>query len=774
MGSRGERFIVNVLEETLVRVRHLPDGEARLDRTWTVVDRSGDTPWEGRNRDDLTPFSLPPFQLEQHPHSVTLQTKSLELAIHTGEFRIDWKTAGGIPLTADLKGRAYPYDLASPAVFHYLKCQPEEHYFGFGEVSGEFNKAGRQIQLRNVDALGYDAKTGGPLYKHFPFYITYNAQHKIAYGIYYDNLSNTVFDLGQEKDNYFPPFRSYRADSGDIDYYFIYGPTIEAVVEKFTMLTGRMALPPRWSLGYLASSMKYTEAPDAQAQLKEFIQLCRQHDIPCSLFHLSSGYTLGDDGNRYVFEWNRQRFPDPAGMVKDFHQAGIRLAANIKPALLTTHPHFSEVQAAGGFIRQAASDDPQLSFFWGGEGAHIDFTSPSGIGWWKKQVKSSLLDLGIDCTWNDNNEYEIWDDEARCSGFGKSLRTGQIRPIQTLLMMRASREAQQEANPGLRPFSISRAGCPGMQRYVQSWSGDNFTSWETLKYNIPMGLGISLSGMPNSGHDVGGFAGPLPDPELFVRWVQNGIFQPRFTIHSWKMDGEANEPWMYPQVLPQIRSAIHLRYRLMPYLYSLLVEASQTGHPLLRPLVYRFPDDPKVIDESFDFMIGPSLLVASILEPGQTQRPVYLPSGQRWLNFYTQEWLEGGQNHPVSAPLEYIPLFMPESSLLPMGNVVHSFNGQSDDLRCIYLCPHKDQGESSFDLYEDDGESMDYAAGSYTRIHIDLHCSAYSIEIALVFNPYTFQLPYKNIEFVLPLGEERPLKVELFTREWIDETGRRH
>ncbi len=774
VGARDERFTVNILEETIVRVRHLPNGKARLDRTWTVVDSSGDTPWQGRRRDDLSSFSLPGFQCTEHPHSLSITTHALALTIHTGEFHINWKTSDGFDLASDLKGRSYPYDLASQAVFHYMERRPSDHYYGFGEVSGELNKAGRQIQLRNVDALGYDAQNGGPLYKHFPFYITYNPEQKIAYGLFYDNLSSTVFDLGQEKDNYFPPFRSYRADAGDIDYYFILGPSIAEVVEKFSTLTGRMALPPRWSLGYLGSSMKYTEAADAQAQLTQFIDLCRTHDIPCSLFHLSSGYTLGEDGNRYVFEWNRQRFPDPAGMTEEFHQAGIRLAANIKPALLTSHPRFAEVQAAGGFIRQVSLDEPQMSFFWGGEGAHIDFTNPAGIEWWKTQVKSRLLDTGIDCTWNDNNEYEIWDDDARCNGFGEELKTGQVRPIQTLLMMRASREAQQQANPSQRPFSISRSGCPGMQRYVQTWSGDNFTSWETLKYNIPMGLGLSLSGMPNTGHDVGGFAGPLPEPELFLRWVQNGIFQPRFTIHSWKMDNQANEAWMYPEVLPQIRAAIHLRYRLIPYLYSLLVEASQSGHPLIRPLVFSYPDDPKVVDESFDFMLGPSLLVASVLEPGQLKRPVYLPKGQRWLNFYTQEWLEGGRTHNVDAPLDYIPLFMPEGSLLPMGNVVHALTGQRDDLRRIYLCPCRGAGESQFDLYEDDGESIQYAVGNFTRIHIVLRCTPTYIEIAMEYKPYAFDLPYKEIEYVLPFGEERPLKVELLKREWIDETGRRH
>ncbi len=239
------------------------------------------------------------------------------------------------------------------------------------------------------------------------------------------------------------------------------------------------------------------------------------------------------------------------------------------------------------------------------------------------------------------------------------------------------------------------------------------------------------------------------------------------------MDNQANEAWMYPRscrrsVPPFICATVDA----LPL--QSIGGSVPKGHPLIRPLVFSYPDDPKVVDESFDFMLGPSLLAASVLEPGQLKRPVYLPKGQRWLNFYTQEWLEGGRTHNVDAPLDYIPLFLPEGSLLPMGNIVHSITGQIDDLRRIYLCPSRGAGESQFDLYEDDGESMQYAVGNFTRIHIVLRCTPTYIEIAMEYKPYAFDLPYKEIEYVLPFGEERPLKVELLKREWIDETGRRH
>ena len=155
-----------------------------------------------------------------------------------------------------------------------------------------------------------------------------------------------------------------------------------------------------------------------------------------------------------------------------------------------------------------------------------------------------------------------------------------------------------------------------MHRYVQTWSGDNSTSWETLKYNIKMGLGLALSGISNTGHDIGGFSGPAPDPELFVRWVQFGVFMPRFSIHSWNDDGSVNEPWMYPEVTPVVRDLIKFRYRLIPYFYYTLWRYHRHYEPMIRPTFFDFPDDPRCWLESDDMMVGNSLLASPVVEPG--------------------------------------------------------------------------------------------------------------------------------------------------------------
>ncbi len=749
-GTDGERIKLDVLNHDLIRVRHWPDGKPRLNRTWWLAD----SPREGRHRDDLSAFPLPDFNLNPADGGFALHTNVLQLHIHTGNFRIECADTNKHIFHADARVRAYAYDRRGQAVFHYLQRHRDEYYYGFGEKAGPLDKSGMRMIMQNVDAFGYNAETSDPLYKHIPFYITFIPALDIAYGLFYDNMSTCIFDMGREVNALHGSYsRHYQAQDGDLDYYLIYGPTFEAVVEKYTALTGRPILPPRWSLGYLGSTMKYTESPDAQEQLKQFVDLCQEHDIPCDMFHLSSGYTTDAEGRRCVFTWNRDRIPAPTQMVAHFQQAGIQVGANIKPYLLQTHPLYSDLLAKGGFVR-SANQGPEVNLFWSSgdyqfePGGYIDFTNLAGYEWWKQHATSALLDYGIEVLWNDNNEFEVLDDEAECDGFGKPIRMAMARPLLTLLMARASFEATQAHQPKRRPFVLSRAGCPGIQRYAQTWSGDNDTSWNALRYNIPMGLGLSLSGLPNNGHDVGGFAGPKPEPELFVRWVQNGIFHPRFCIHSHNSDGTVNEPWMYPEVLSIIRETIKFRYKLLPYLYSLFFESYLTGHPITRPMVYHFAHDSHCHRESFDFMLGPNILVASVLEPDARTRSVYLPQGTGWYDFHTGDWYEGGQYIEVAAPLERIPLFVPEGGIIPM---------IEDNKMRTYIFPHREAGHGAFTMIADDGISLGYQRGDYATVQIQMSSTPEAIQLKAGADQSQYELEYNSIDFRLPPHETRPV-----------------
>jgi alpha-glucosidase len=427
--------------------------------------------------------------------------------------------------------------------------------------------------------------------------------------------------------------------------------------------------------------------------------------------------------------------------------------ANVKPCLLTDHPAYADVAARGGFVRNARDGSPVLAPFWDGEGSNVDFTNPSGIAWWQDGLTREVLGYGFDASWNDNNEYGIWDDAGCSHGFGEAIPIHRSRPLHALLMTRATAEAQAAHRPDERPFTVTRAGPPGIQRYAQTWSGDNTTSWKLLRWNIRMGLTMSLSGMFNAGHDVGGFAGPVPEPELLVRWVQNGAFSPRFIMNSWKPDGMFNSPWLHPEVLPLIRDAIRFRYRLMPYLYSLYRRAATHGEPMLRPTFFDFEADPRTLADGDDFMLGPNLLVASVVEPGARRRTVYLPNGpSRWLDFWSGRPYASGREVDVPAPLGIVPLFVPAGGMIPLTDS-NAFDALHDELsRQLRIYPARGDGESAFVLYEDDGVSRRPEDGEFAEIRFELRSTPRSIELrAQRGGNYAVQAPIR----VVLMGTER-------------------
>ena len=527
----GWRSRVYVLADDLIRVVFLHNGQLKEPRTWMVAPDGIDVPWEGRDRLDTSAFPRPDLSLAQSDGEITVTTSKLALAIALHPFGLrciyDGKT-----FAADRSTYSYEWSERTGVIRHSMARAPPDRFYGLGDKTGPLDKHGRRLRTLALDALGYDAETSDPLYKHWPFMIGRDEASGIAFGLFYDTLSPVTFDLGCEHDNYHGLYRYAEIDDGDLDYYVFVGPAIRDVVRKFTELTGRMAFGPRWSLGYANTAMSLTDAPDAQAQLAAFVDRMTEHRIPLSSFHFGSGYTsIGR--RRYVFTWNLNKFPAPRAAIEKFKESNARVVVNLKPCLLDDHPAYRAVAARGAFINDAATGRPCVSQFWDGEGAHVDFTHPEGIRWWQENLRNEVLDYGIDAGWNDNNEYEIWDDSGVSHGFGDALPIRRSRPLQALLMTRATTEAQAAHRPGERVYTVTRAGPPGIQRYAQTWSGDNTTSWHTLRWNLRMGLTMSLSGMFNIGHDVGGFAGPVPDPELLVRWVQNGVFSPRFIMNSW-------------------------------------------------------------------------------------------------------------------------------------------------------------------------------------------------------------------------------------------------
>lgn len=723
---------VFVLEDDIVRLLVLPEGQLRMPRTWAVAPGLADLPPEGRDRFDLSGFALPPFTVAGDSAELQIQTRRVRLRIALAGLFCRWDTlvkGQWRHAMADRPTQAYNFGWWDQRVYHYLQRERGERYYGLGERAGDANRAGQRYRMCNLDPMGYSARHTDPLYKHIPFYVTRKPATGASHGLFYDTLSECCFDMGREMDNYHGPYRYFVAEQGDLDLYFIAGEAPADITRRYTWLTGRPIFAPRHALGYSGSTMSYTDAPDAQVRMDEFLQRCAEHDIPCDSFHLSSGYTsIG--AKRYVFHWNRDKFPDPAGFTRRWREHGVRLCPNIKPALLRDHPLYTEA-AQAGLLVQDPDGSPTAVQFWDDTGAYLDFTNPATIAWWKQRVTESLLAIGMAATWNDNNEYEIWSEQARIHGFGQPRAAREARPLQTLLMMQASHAAQTAHAPRERPWLVSRSGMPGMQRYVQTWSGDNHTSWETLRYNIRMGLGLAVSGISHTGHDVGGFSGPAPEPELWLRWVQFGVFMPRFSIHSWNDDGSVNEPWMYPDVTPQVRELIHLRSRLLPYLYHLLWRYHSHFEPMIRPTWHDFPDDRQCDEENDDMLLGPNLLVAAVVEPGRYERRVWLPGAGGWYDWRSGALHDAGQWVTLPAPLDGPPpLLAREGCTVPL-NIADIGFRKTEDERGFRVFPHRGAGHFEAESFEDDGHTVDSLDGHHGHWALAVESDAARLHITV-------------------------------------------
>jgi alpha-glucosidase len=700
--KEGGSLTVRLLGGSLARVTLKPAQGFKEPRTWAIAPLPSmpgaeglkaasssplthDVPWQGRERESLEGFDLPSIQVNEA--TLSLSTQRLRVDLQTHPLRLSWHDARVKPvldsaqattpsasaasslIAADRVTSGYMSEQRTGAVRHYLErvvgkdhTAVERHY-GLGDKTGRLDLTGRRLRTGGMDSIGYDAETGDPLYKHWPFTLSRTANGQWL-GMYYDTLTTCTFDFGCEHDNYHGFYRYVEIDDGDLDYYLMVGDSPAEVLAQWLRLIGGTHLPPAWSLGFAQTAMGLADAPDAQAQLDQFIDKVKAHHVPISSFHYGSGYSSRGK-KRYVFTWNQSKFPDPKKLNAKFQAQGMRLVANIKPCLLDDHPAYAEVKAAGGFIQNARTQEPIVEPYWDGMGSHLDFTKPSSVAWWQRHLKAQVLDYGIDAGWNDNNEYAILDDDAQSAGFGKSLPMHRSRPLHSLLMTRATFEAQQ-AHSKENAFTVSRAGSPGIQRYAQTWSGDNTTSWHTLKWNIRTGLQMSLSGLFNVGHDVGGFYGRIPDAELFVRWVQACALNPRMVMNSWKEGGVSNVPWMHPEVTPHVIAAIELRYQLMPYLQQCFERASSHHEPIIRPTFYDFPHDPACYADCDDFMLGADYLVAPVVQEGVRAKEVYLPqlnAGQHWRNFHTGEVLPSGQRHTVDAPLDRLPLFVRQAAI---------------------------------------------------------------------------------------------------------------
>ena len=652
----------------MMRVALYPSGQSEtLFPTYSVCPDDAVMPRHGRDR--LSTDGLDPL-----PQGDDLRIDDVNITVETENLRIEYRKDGKL-LFADRQGLAYNFEgELGEGSYHYITREEGEHIYGLGDKTGSVNKAGRRFRMETTDAMGFDASSSDPLYKQVPFYICRNSAG--SYGIFYDTYSNGVLDLGSEINNYYPPFKYAHFEEPVLVYYVLFG-TVSEILHRFMRLTGKASLPPEWSFHYAGSTMSYTDAPDADRQLRGFLEKIRSYDIDCGGFYLSSGYTqIGE--KRYVFHWNRDKIPSPEKLASDFLAQGIHFLPNVKPAFLTDHPLYGRIAENGWFLHYA-DGTPAVFPFWGGEGSYLDFTNDGAFDFWTECVKKELVDRGYDAIWNDNNEYDVRDADVFADGFGHPVRAKLIRPLFSLLMAMASSAAVPDEG---RRMAVSRSGIAGTERVAQTWTGDNRTSFPEFRSNHRMAMTMALSGFRLFGQDICGFAGPKPDRELFLRWIQYGLFTPRFVLHSWKEDGSVTMPWLYEDLMPAVQKLFRFRASLVPYLYSEANRAVETYAPLLSPLFLAFPDEP---DDSDFFLCGHAVLCCPVFDPGVKELTVDLPDADG--GWYREgKWYENTVTVP--SPPDDMPVFFIRSgSVLPLeedGVVFHIFPPEKGKMEYAY------------------------------------------------------------------------------------------
>ncbi|PLZ53296.1 TIM-barrel domain-containing protein, partial [Fischerella thermalis] len=606
------------------------------------------------------------------------------------------------------------------------RIETEENYYGFGERAGLLNQKGKRFTNWTTDSLDYTMLTDA-MYQAIPFFMA--LRQGVGYGLFFNTTFWSRFDVGVDQ----PDILRLETLGGELDYYIIYSPEPAEIVQTYTQLTGRMSLPPQWALGYHQCRWSY----DSESEVRQLVQQLRQRRIPCDVIHLDIDYMFG----YRVFTWNPRRFPDPQKLLSDLAEDGIKVVTIVDPGVKFEPQADYTVYAQGlekdYFIRRA---DGKVfhGYVWPGRAVFPDFLRPEVRQWWG-DLHRSLTDVGVAGIWNDMNEPAMNDRPFGDEGGQKIFfpmdapsgpddeRTtyAETHNLYGLMMARACRQAVEKLRERSRTFVLTRSGYAGVQKWSAVWTGDNHSLWEYLEMSLPMLCNLGLSGVAFVGADIGGFAGDAT-PELFARWMQAGMLYPFMRAHS-MINTKRHEPWEFgPQVEAICRQYIELRYRLLPYIYTLFWEAATTGAPILRPLLYHYPEDPKTYELYDQVLLGSSLMAAPVYRPGVEKRLVYLPAGT-WYDWWTGESYQGTTYILADAPIEKMPMYIRAGSIIPLGPVMQ-YVGESpfNQLR-LRVTP----GIGEWTLYEDDGHSFAYRDGacSTTTYRVYLEDTQVVVEI---------------------------------------------
>jgi alpha-glucosidase len=678
--------------------------------------------------------------ITQTANEVTIVTDSVKLVIGKKPFHTAFYTLDGKVISEDETGLNTSW--VNESVTTYKHMQDGEHFVGLGEKTGNMDRKGAGYTNWNSDTFGYRTDQD-PIYSTIPFYI--GVHHDVSYGIFMDNTYQSDFNFGASNNR----FSSFSARGGEMNYYFIYHKQLADVITSYTALTGRMKMPPLWSLGYQQN--RYSYYPETEVM--RIAQTLREKKIPADGITLDIHYM-----DKYkVFTWDKQRFPDPAKMNSKLEGMGFKLTLIVDPGIKTEKGY--DVYESGlknnVFIKYADSTN-YTGEVWPGWCHFPDFTDPAGRAWWQQEIKK-YADVGVNGIWNDMNEISTWGqklpDNVLFDFEGKRVSHLQGHNVYGLQMARASYDGFRKAL-NKRPFILTRSGYSGLQRYTAIWTGDNRAEDDHMLLGIRLLSSLGLSGVPFTGMDVGGFTGN-PSVSLYARWMQIGAFSPYFRNHT-GVNTKSAEPWAFgEEVLEIVRNYVNLRYQLMPYLYSSFYEATQNGKPIVRSLAINYTHDEKVYSTKFQnqYEFGNGFMIVPFAG-ADTYGNIYFPQGN-WYDLYTDEVLAGKQEKIIPVTLNKLPVYVKESSIIPMQSLVQTTAQKPTDTLTVHI--YKGNVNNSFVYYEDDGESYNYENGNFFKRTITYDAAKKQITFAKAEGSATSK--FKRIKLMMHGFANQSIKV---------------
>jgi len=624
------------------------------------------------------------------PKLITLTTARLKIEITRADSSIIFYDSAGHKLTQENTRTLTPTEVNGEKTYHSERFvnmwDTQEAFYGLGQhQAGVWNYRGESVDI-SQDNTNIS----------IPFLLSSN-----GYGIFWNNGSRSKFT-----NRFVHAFYLSSEVSDSMDYYFFYGPDFDRLIADYRELTGNAPLFGKWAYGYWQCKNRY----DSQQELLAIAQKYRDLRIP--LDNIVQDWFWWNTMGEPVFNKN---YPDPKGLIDALHKNNVHLMISVWPYFRPGSAVYDDMDKHGFFIAKtvAPSFHPVAQ-------ALYDPFNPDARKYYWNLMNNALFKIGADAWWLDTTEAETEGRETnilitnKVNGGENGARYANEFP---LLTTTAVYQGQRAASDKKRVFILSRSAYAGSQRNAAAvWSGDVDPNWETLRRQIPAGLNYSVSGLPYWTTDIGGFVSANPDDpayrELYIRWFQFGTFCPIFRAHGTRTTNQ-NEIWSYgPDAQKTLTAYDNLRYRLMPYIYSLAWKTTNEGYTIMRPLVMDFREDTRAQNIGDQFLFGPAILVSPVTEPGAATRRLYLPNG-KWYDFWTGAAIQGGRTLDAPSPIDRMPLYVRAGSIVPLGPDLQYATEKSADP--IELRVYRG-ANGAFTLYEDENDSYDYEKGVHATI----------------------------------------------------------